>query len=117
MNKKLIEFGNKKYFLDINNIIQWILNPSSPTNSLKETEINEGYDTNDNGDLTMMTKVVRELKTNNSQNDTIRYDFIKLLLTPFLDVNKDISTIKGSFKNTLIFNTLIEMGFLKEITD
>ena len=41
MNEKLIEFGNRKYFLDINNIIQWILNPSSPTNSLKETEINE----------------------------------------------------------------------------
>ena len=117
MDKKLIVYGDRKYFLDINNIIQWVLNPSSPTNSLKETEINEGYDTNDNGDLTMMTKVVRELKTNNSQNDTIRYDFIKLLLTPFLDVNQDVTMIKGSFRNTVIFNTLIKMEFLKEITD
>jgi hypothetical protein len=108
----ILNFNNKIYYLDVDAIMKWCL--VSSNNPLKEIEINEGYDTNDNGDIQMMTKVVRELKTANSQDDTIRYDFVKFILMPFLGSITTIEEIKGNFSKTVLFNTLIDMGFLKE---
>jgi hypothetical protein len=110
----MFDIDGKTYYLDMNAITKWCL--SSSVNPTKETEINEGYDTNDEGNMQMMTKVIRELKTNNPQDDTIRYDFIKLVVSPFLGDIKTLGDIKGSFSNMLLFNTLVNMGFLKEIT-
>lgn len=111
----MLTFGNEKYYLDIDAIMKWCL--SSSNNPFKETEINEGYDTNDDGDIQMMTKVVRELKTNNVQDDTVRYDFIKLLLAPFLGDIKTNNELQNNFSYTMLFNTLINMGFLIKIND
>lgn len=110
MENKMIMFNNEIYYLDVNAIINWCL--ASAQNPFKETEINEGYDTNEDGDIQMMTKVVRELRTNNVQDDTVRYDFIKLILTPFLGEINDKDKIENNFSYTLLFNTLINMGFL-----
>ena len=104
-----------KYYLDIDAITKWCL--SSSLNPSKETEINEGYDYADNGDFQMTTKVVRELKASNSQDDTIRYDFIKNLILPFISEIRHIDEITDNFSNSLIFNTLIKMGFLIAIND
>lgn len=110
MSKSLIK-SDEEYFLDINAIIKWCL--SSSNTPFKESEINEGYDINDEGDIQLISKVIRETKTNNSQDDTIRYDFIKLLLHPFLCgeiyENKDVI---NNFSYNLIFNSLVEMKFL-----
>ena len=75
------------------------------------------YFYNDDGDLTMMTKVIRETKANDTQSDTIRYDLMKLILVPFLGGIKTIDEIIDNFSYTLLFNTLIELGFLVEIND
>ena len=115
MENNMITFDGVKYYLDINTIINWCL--SSSNAPFKETEINEGYDTNDDGDLQMMTKVIRELKTNNVQDDTVRYDFVKLLLTPFLGDVKTKMDINSNFSHTLLFNSLIKMGFLVKINN
>lgn len=114
MIDNMITISGKKYYLDIDAIAKWCL--TSAANPIQETEINEGYDTDDEGDMTMITRVVRELKTNNVQDDTIRYDFIKMLLGPFLgDLQYD--DITSNFSYTLLYNSLIKMGFLVEITD
>lgn len=116
MNSKLISISGKKYYLDVDAIMNWCL--ASSTNPVKEIEINEGYDTNEDGDIQMMSKVVRELKTGNSQDDTIRYDFFKLLVTPFIsDEILTLSNIQDNFSYTLLFNTLINKGFLVEINE
>lgn len=115
MRKEMISFEGRAYYLDIDAIAKWCL--SSSVNVFKESEINEGYDTNEDGDLQMMTKVVRELKTNNPQDDTIRYDLVKLLISPFLGEIKTFDEVKTSISYTLLFNSLIEMGFLVEIID
>lgn len=113
MKNDTIEFSGKKYILDIDAIMKWCLNSNNtPT---KETEINEGYDTNDDGELVMLTKVIRESKAGNIQDDTVRYDFIKILLTPFLGEIMTMEDITESFSYTMLFNTLIKMGFLVEI--
>lgn len=111
----MLTFDNEKYYLDIDAIMKWCL--SSSNNPFKETEINEGYDTNDDGDIQMMTKVVRELKTNNVQDDTVRYDFVKLILAPFLGDIKTKNELQNNFSYTMLFNTLINMGFLIKIND
>ena len=113
MNSKMITFEGETYYLDIDAIMKWCLNSNNtPT---KETEINEGYDTNDDGELVMLTKVIRESKAGNIQDDTVRYDFIKILLTPFLGEVMTMEDITESFSYTILFNTLIKMGFLVEI--
>lgn len=104
-----------KYYLDIDAITKWCL--SSSVNQSKETEINEGYDTDENGDIQMTTKVVRELKSSNSQDDTIRYDFIKMFLTPFFGDIETFNDITNSLSYTIIFNTLLKMNFLIKIND
>lgn len=113
MNKNMLEFEGETYYIDINAIMKWCL--SSGNNPFKETEINEGYDTNDDGDIQMMTKVIRELKTNNVQDDTVRYDFIKLLLSPFFGEIESKNDITENFSFTLIFNSLINLGFLVKV--
>ena len=88
--------NGEKYSLDIDAITKWCL--SSSLSPSKETEINEGYDYGDNGDFQMTTKVVRELKTSNSQDDTIRYDFIKNLLSPFMgDISNFDEVLKRQY--------------------
>lgn len=113
MNKEYITISGRKFYLDIDKLMEWCLSPS--TSPLKETEINEGYDTNDEGDLTMVTKVVRESKTNNTQEGNIKYDFIKLCLAPFLSEITTYDEIEESFSYSLMFNSLINLGFLVEI--
>lgn len=115
MSNELITFNGETYYLDVDAIMKWCL--SSTSNPFKETEINEGYDTNDDGDIQMMTKVVRELKTNNVQDDTVRYDFMKLLLAPFIGDIKTKNEINNNFSYTLLFNSLIKMGFIVKIND
>lgn len=114
MDKNLISIGGKTYCFDIDAITKWCL--TSTEQPLKETELNEGYNTNEDGDLVMMSKVVRELKTPNSQDDTIKYDFMKLLLLPLLSISRH-EDVQNNFSYMLIFNTLINMKFLIEITD
>lgn len=115
MYKKMLSFGNKKYYLDFDAIAKWCL--SSSANPFKEIEINEGYDTNDEGDVQLNSKVIRELKTNSPQDDTIRYDLFKMLVSPFLGEVSLTSDIQENFSYALLFNSLVNMKFLVEIID
>lgn len=113
MNKNIELFG-EKYYLDIENIVKWCLN--STNNPFKESEINEGYDIDENGDLQMISKVVRETKVNLMQDDTIRYDLIKTLLLPFINGNIfNLEDININFSYNVLINTLLEKGFLVKI--
>lgn len=112
MKENMIEISGTKYYLDIDAIIKWCLSPSNST--IKESEINEGYDSDEDG-IHLVSKVVRELKTNNVQDDTIRYDFVKLLLSPIF--NGDFEINNSGFSYKLLFNTLIKMNFLIKIID
>lgn len=115
MTNNNIIIDNEEYYLDIDAIMKWCL--TSSTNPFKESEINEGYDTDDEGDLKIATKVVRELKTANVQDDTVRYDFVKMLLTPFFGEIIDVEDIKNNLSYRVIFNTLIEKKFLVKISE
>lgn len=113
MNKNYIIVGNRNYIINVDAVMKWCL--SSKDNPVKECEITEGYDMEDAGNVG--SKVVRELKSPNTQDDTIRYDFIKQLFTPLLTSVASISEIEEDLSLRLMFNTLVNMGFITEITD
>lgn len=95
-----------KYIFDIDAIMGWVLNcQNSPS---KEIEINEGYDVDDEGHMSMISKIYRETKSINSQDDTIRYDFIKVLLSEFM------GNINEMNPGNIYFETFKVKGFIKE---
>ena len=111
MNNNLIEVLGKKYYLDVNAIIMWSIKSSE---QLKETEITENYELGEDKEFDMTQKFIRELKTNDSQKDTIKYDFIKYLISPFL-TNMSSDDLINNVSFAIIFNTLLNMGFLIEV--
>lgn len=113
MSKNYIEVDGKTFAFDVNAIMKWCL--SSKDTPVKEYEITEGYDMEDPSNVG--SKVVRELKSPNTQDDTIRYDFIKMLITPFLSDITSINDIESDFSLSMCFNTLLKMEFIVEITD
>jgi hypothetical protein len=94
-------------------IMKWCL--ASKNDPVREYEVTEGYDMEDVTNVG--SKVVRELKSPNTQDDTIRYDFLKTILSPFTGEVIDFNQIEGNFSLTLMFNTLIDMKFLIEINE
>ena len=85
-----------------------------------QTEITEGYDTNE-GDMKATSKVIREIKSpGNSQDNTVRYDLIKMFITIILSktqpvfgtIDKELSL---DFSFNVAFNTLYNEGILVEV--
>lgn len=118
--KKYITFGGKKYYFDIEAFKKVCLFSGNEKNT--ETEITEAYEVGDTADNDNMlyptSKIVREVKTNgNSQNDTIVYDFVKMVLLKILECPLNEYNSIMDFSTALSFNTLIKYGILKEIND
>lgn len=112
MNKDYITINGRCFLFDIDAIMKWCL--SSKENPVKEYELTEGYDLGDEG--TVGSKVVRELRSPNTQDDTIRYDFLKMLISPYFSDVTSFEEINNDFSLSLSFNTLWKMGFITEIT-
>lgn len=113
MSKNYIKVDDKTYVIDVDAIMKWCL--ASKDTPVKEYEITEGYDMEDVGNVG--SKVVRELRSPNTQDDTIRYDFIKQLFIPLLTDITSLSEIEEDFSLRLMFNTLVKMGFIIEINE
>lgn len=113
----MIKYGDKTYAFDINKMMEWCFQTSNQL--FKETEINEDYAANDNGEIEIKNKAIREIKTSNNQIETIRYDFIKTLINPFIanDSVLFMDSKELTFSETIIINTLLELGFLIEINE
>lgn len=86
------------------------------------TEITEAYEKSGFGEnLSPATKAIREIKTTgNTQNDTMRYDLMKMFLGVLLGKdgymfgNLD-EELKYSLALNISFNTLKKYGILKEV--
>lgn len=113
VNKNYVSFNGKVYMLDVDAIMKWCL--ASKDTPVKEYEITEGYDMDIESNVG--SKVVRELRSPNTQDDTIRYDFIKMLIAPFLSDVDDFKEVENDFSIAMTFNTLVNMGFIKEISE
>ena len=113
MKNNLLKISGRIFYLDVDAIMKWCL--TSKDTPAKEYEITEGYDLGDDG--TVGSKVVRELRSPNTQDDTIRYDFIKILMAPFFTDVTSFDELTEDFSLSMSFNTLVRMGFIVEITE
>ena len=110
---------NRKWGVDIDKFTKICL--TSDNEKSKDTEITEGYEKDDNGNFTQTSKIIREVNSQgNMQNDTIRYDLFKTLLSIILD--KKVmnfgcleNEVQYDFSFNVAFNTLVKEGILYEI--
>ena len=110
---------NRKWGVDIDKFTKICL--TSDNEKSKDTEITEGYEKDDNGNFTQTSKIIREVNSQgNMQNDTIRYDLFKTLLSVILD--KKVmgfgsleNEIQYDFSFNIAFNTLLKEGIIYEI--
>lgn len=100
------------YILDVENIIKFIFD--SDVKRDMDTEITEVYVVDEEtNEMTLTTKQFREFKGgDNTSKSTIRYDMVKMFIDMISDIDMDGA---NSFGESLIFNTMINEGLIKEV--
>ena len=105
----------KKYAFDMNKIKDICVESSNDEDA--ENEITTTFEKDDNGNLEISGKLIREIKSgSNAQNGMIIYDVIKLFIIRLMDnseIMKENSEV--DFSTSLALNTLINCGILIEI--
>lgn len=112
-HRYLITHANRKYLIDLDKLKEVCMLKDKES----ENEITTTYETNDEGDLTMTAKLLREVKSiGNAQNDMVVYDVVKMFIGRLLE-NQDRSDIdfQVDFSTALAFNTLLGAGILIEV--
>jgi hypothetical protein len=110
---------NRKWGVDIDRFTKICL--TSDNEKSKDTEITEGFEKDENGSFTQTSRIIREVSSQgNMQNDTIRYDLFKTLLSIILD--KKVmnfgsleNEVQYDFSFNVAFNTLVKEGIIYEI--
>lgn len=105
----------KKYAFDMNKIKDICVESSNDEDA--ENEITTTFEKDDNGNLEISGKLIREIKSgSNAQNGMIIYDVIKLFIIRLMD-NSEImeEDSEVDFSTSLALNTLINCGILIEI--
>lgn len=111
--------SEKNYALDLGEIMRFVFEGEENNTN---TEITESYGTSDDGnEIKLLNKILKESKDVDVTNGrTIRYDFVKLLLdnvftmmTP--EVEDEFDEGGMTFGDTIVLNTLINNGMLKEV--
>lgn len=103
---------NQKLAYDLSAIVDFIFNEGERDNSV---EITETQVSNESGNLVTESKVTHELKSTDSNKYTIKYDMIKLFMDVMNNVEVDQETVPLSFGETMILNTMLSEGLLKEV--
>lgn len=109
----------RKWSIDIDKFTKKCL--TSDNEKSRDTEITEGYEKNDDGNMVQISKIIREVNSQgNTQNDTIRYDLFKTLLSVILEKKiMSFGTLENEvmydFSFNIAFNTLVKEGIIYEI--
>lgn len=101
---------DKKYVIDIDNIIRFCFEDDEKQS---DSEITEVYVSDDeNQSLKLASKQLREVKSGDaSSKQTLKYDLIKTFIGDLISVD-DTDLSLG---DTILINTMLNEGFLKEI--
>ena len=109
----------RKWGVDIDKFTKICL--TSDNEKSKDTEVTEGFERDENDNFIQTSKIIREVNSQgNIQNDTIRYDLFKTLLTIVLEKKiMSFGTLENEMQYDLsfniAFNTLIKEGIIYEI--
>ena len=114
---KYISFKGKKYAINLD-VFKAVCTPITNDFGPREYEISQVYEPDENGELSMSSKVEHETKsTGNPQNDMIVYDVVKLLLVSILENDKTEKEFDYDFGTVFALNTLISWGVITEVTE
>ena len=109
-----IKFKGVSYAFDLDAIKNACL--ISGDQNGKETEVTEAYETDDDNNLSLASKIVRDIKsTGNPQNDMIIYDVVKLFIIRLIDNTQTEREFDMDFSTALAINTLLKWGMLIKI--
>ena len=111
-----IKFKGHSYALNLEKLKEICLSSSSEGGA-KEYEISQVYETQDNGELTLSSKVEHETKAmGNPQNDMIVYDIVKMLIVSLLENDTpEAEFVDFDFGTAFAINTLLSWGVLETI--
>lgn len=120
-NQRVLFSDGKQFGVDVS-AIERLCFKSDFENS-NSVEVTEGYERTESGNFENSSKVIREVKgTGNSQNDTMRYDLFKTLLTTVLEKREFIygsldNELKFDISFNIAFNTLLTYKVIYQITE
>lgn len=120
LNKKenktnYIKFGRHTYCLNLEKLKEVCLS-ASKDGGVREIQIAQTYEVDDDNELNLLSKVEHETKTiGSAQNDMIVYDIFKLLLIVLLEDSSSQKDFQPAFNTALAINTLLNWGVLEEI--
>lgn len=118
MNKYTLTFNGKHYRFNLDKINQYCLVSSNKAGN--ESEITEAYETDENGEFHLTSKINREITTpGNSQDDMIMYDFLKTMVSKLIDSDMPVYSVEtqADFGFAIAFNTLISYGMIEEVSN
>lgn len=111
-----LTFAGKRYRLNINRINEYCFTSNRRQDA--DREITEAYETDENGEFRMISRINREITdAGGNQDDMIMYDFIKVITVKLLDsgVKTGANETDVDFGFALAFNTLLSEGMIEEI--
>ncbi len=104
------------YIYDLDNIKDFIFGDNTTRNS--DVEITETQIMNDDtGKLETESKITREVKSTDSNHQTLRYDLIKTFMGVLDDIELDQNVVPVSFGQQIVLNTMSAYQLIKEIKD
>lgn len=107
---------NSNFIYDLDAIKDFIFSNDEGRSS--DVEITESQVKNEEtGKLETETKITREVKSTDSNRQTIRYDIIKMFMDILDNVEIDQELAPLSLGQKMVLNTMGSYGLIKELND
>ena len=104
---------NSNLIYDLDAINDFIFGNGESRSS--DVEITETQVRNEQGQLEAQTKVTREVKSTDTNKQTMRYDLIKMFMDILDNVEIDQELAPVSLGQKMVLNTMGSYGLIKEI--
>lgn len=106
---------NSNLIYDLDGIKDFIFGNENGRSS--DVEITETQVRNDKGQLETESRVTREVKSTDSNRQTIRYDMIKMFMDILDNVEIDQDIAPLSLGQKMVLNTMGSYGLIKQIEE
>lgn len=104
---------NSNLIYDLDGIKDFIFGDDNGRSS--DVEITETQTRNNKGKLETSTRVTREIKSTDTNRQTIRYDMVKMFMDILDNVELDQEIAPLSLGQKMVLNTMGSYGLIKEI--
>lgn len=110
-----ISFKGKRYALNLEKFKE-VCTPTPSEFGPREYEVSQVYESDDNGEFSLQSKVEHETKSaGNQQTDMIVYDVVKMLVLSILENDKTENEHDWDLGTSVAINTLLHWGVLEEL--